>query len=452
MLKGAGRNIDVSRSDPKNFNRFCLLVATFWLLFTIPFGILLLPPRLNDFSQFYMGGTIAARAEWQALYPIPHPNGTDNPGLSIHSYAKKRWNEIREAHRVPNDTRFILPPPSALIFTPFSFLSIGFAYWTWIFLLTASVWGVGLLAGRLYRSLVGHPTSIEGLLLLLISFSPLTSRAIRIANVSPLIALCSGLIVLSLVRRSQSILGGTSLLIGILLKYATLVLAPLLIAMRQWRMVLCFLVSSALILMVTLVTAGFDPFFEFYTSILPTLSRPSAFSGNQSLMGMLIRIWGRPLPIWLKVFSSTLQMVLLMIMLGLIFTVRPIYWRRPSVVMAGAASLLSWLLIFSPIAWEHWPVFLCPLWGWLIWESQHLKHLAPLPWVAILFMWAPAGIFQVEGFFSYPIFLPEPLNTWQLFGVGLVFLLAIRRLKLTQTTDIQLSSNQTEHELKIKLS
>jgi hypothetical protein len=106
--------------------------------------------------------------------------------------------------------------------------------------------------------------------------------------------------------------------------------------------------------------------------------------------------------------------------------------QTPKNILAGAALLMSWLLVFSPVAWEHWAVMLCPIWGWLIWEAVHeagWKRGCAIASLALMYF--PAGILQVPGFASYPIEIPEPFNSTQLLGFMLLFGLSFSRLYLS---------------------
>src|SRR5262249_10885857 len=125
---------------------------------------------------------------------------------------------------------------------------------------------------------------------------------------------------------------------------------------------------------------------------------------------------------------GTTRILTLEAILFLLFRIRRGSWRNPSRVFSTAAMLLSWLLIFSPIAWEHWDVFLCPVWGWLVWEGRTpgLRRVAAMS--ALILSFFPAGIIQVSGIATYPVVFPEPFNSTQLMASILVFTLALSRL------------------------
>lgn len=432
------------------FNHRSYTFALVWLAVTIPLGILW-RPTITDFSQFYMGGLLARQGEWGALYPTPVPGSLDNAGLITHSDAKQKWLLLERKHGIPDFTHFILPPSSALIFIPLSYLSYRQAFWVWTLILCVCTWCMALATGQLFQTLMGRPSRYEGILAILIVISPMTARAIRVSNVSPPIALLLSLTLLSLVRKSDPVRGAGAVLLGALLKYASLVLTPLLFAMRRWRMLLWLGLFTLGVLLITFVVAGTTPFLEFYYNIMPTLSRPSWFRGNQSLPGMLARIVGRPFPYRMTFFIAYLRTVALEAILFLILTTRPNLWLNPANVFAATGLLLGWLLIFSPIAWEHWPIFLCPIWGWLLWEAREAGLRRQLAIGSLALMYFPAGIFQVGGFAKIPLFLPEPFNSFQLIGVLLLLTLGFWRLiesRLMRTTDP--AENHAGGEVEIK--
>jgi hypothetical protein len=89
--------------------------------------------------------------------------------------------------------------------------------------------------------------------------------------------------------------------------------------------------------------------------------------------------------------------------------------------MAAAAALLVWLLLFSPICWEHYFTYLCPFWGWLLWEAGISARRRVAAWLAIGLSWLPWAVLP-------NLILPEPLTSHMLMSLLLILALAIRRL------------------------
>jgi alpha-1,2-mannosyltransferase len=410
------------------FNRICFTIALFWLSITVPAG-LILRPTIPDFSQFYTGGTLVSLGKWNALYPTPWRGSLDNAGL--HSNGKNDWVLMSARRGAPDYTHFILPPPSALIFVPLSFLTYVQAFWLWTLLLSASVLGVAWISAELLREILGKSSRWEGALMLLIVLSPMTARSIRIANVTPFIALCIAILLRALLR-DETYRGGLALVMGILFKYATLVLAPLLLITRRWRLIAWGVALGEVILAITVLIAGTRPFYEYVRIIMPTLSRPSAYLGNQTLAGMLARAYGRPLTPFLAEILSNLRIAALTCVVFALVRLRPPKAQTPVNMLAAAALLISWLLIFSPVAWEHWALFLCPAWGWVLWEAMQPGWRRICAVTSLVLMYFPAGIIQVQGIAAYPIILPEPWNSTQLIGFMLLFALSFSRIYVTE--------------------
>lgn len=328
-------------------------------------------------------------------------------------------------------THFILPPPSALLFVPLSYLSYRQAFWVWIFFLSFCVWGVACVSARLLRAVIGYSTRWEGALVLLIAISPVSARAIRVANVSPVMALLIGITLLAQIR-GRCLHGAVAMAVGAMVKYANLILAPLLVMMRRWRTLFLLAAVATVFSILTLAMSGISPFIEFYEVILPTLSRPSAYRGNQSLAGLLARVYGRPLPEDVSLALDGGRILSLGAILSLLFRVRQECWLNPACILAAAGLLLGWLYVFSPIAWEHWPLFLCPLWGWLFWEMRKPGVRRFVSLLSLGLMYFPAGLFHVKGFAAFSIVILEPFNSWQLMGVMLLMMLAVFRLHSAQ--------------------
>src|SRR5207302_8410287 len=81
--------------------------------------------------------------------------------------------------------------------------------------------------------------------------------------------------------------------------------------------------------------------------------------------------------------------------------------------------LLAFLLIFAPVFWHHYAVYLCPLWGWLLWEGARSKVTLLLGIAAIALTYVPV---------TYLYDLREPFNTHMLPAMMLIFAVAVWRL------------------------
>jgi hypothetical protein len=234
------------------------------------------------------------------------------------------------------------------------------------------------------------------------------------------------MIVLDLVRprasATSSVSAGAAMTMGTLAKYATPVLAPIYLFMNRWAALLW---SGALMLLIvagTWAMSGSAPFQEFATSIAPTLGRSHPHRANQSVEGLILRTTNHAtLPPRWSVPMRAAQVATVVLLLWLIWRRREHLPRRPSLVCAAAASLICWLLIFGPLYWEHYPVYLCPLWGWLAWEARLSAWRMIMVVAAIALAWVPVPAIQ-------SVRLPEPVNSHILASTLIILGLSIAQL------------------------
>jgi hypothetical protein len=92
----------------------------------------------------------------------------------------------------------------------------------------------------------------------------------------------------------------------------------------------------------------------------------------------------------------------------------------PSVVCAAATALLGWALLFSPIFWEHYVVYLCPLWGWLISQAGRSRARLTAVAAAIATVYFPLQALTRQ--------FPEPLNSHVMIGVAVTWAIGLSRL------------------------
>ena len=225
---------------------------------------------------------------------------------------------------------------------------------------------------------------------------------------------------------SGGIVAGLAMTIGTLAKYATPVLAPIYVFMNRWAALLWSGAFMGVIVAGTWAISGSAPFREFASSIAPTLGRSHPHRANQSVEGLILRTTNHAtLPPRWSVPMRAAQVAVVVLLLWLIWRRRDQLPRHPPLVCAAAAALICWLLIFGPLYWEHYPVYLCPLWGWLAWEAR--LSIARMVFVAaaIAMAWVPVPAIQ-------SIRLPEPINSHILASTLIVLGLAIVRLAGTQ--------------------
>ena len=403
------------------FNRICTSIALAWVLGFIPLT-LRLRPSYQDVATFYTAAVVARVGAWDALYPLVG-QGT---GFRVGDYAVPKPGLARLAaeRQVTGSLPFLYPPTAAVLLCPLGYLSFPAAYWAWAMLLCLSSWGLAVFAGKAYVFCAGKHSRVQGIVVLLTAFSLLTYRSIRVGNVSPLVALCLIVSVFSFMGQLKAggpITGGLALMVGGGLKLASAALVPLAVAMRQWR-TLAVAAILGLLLLLTYRMAGRATFDEYLTRIAPTLGSSTDMAANKSLQGFLLRVTGvSPLPPALRYACRTLQGVSLAGLLWLIFRLPYAAWREPPRVFAASAALIGWMLIFSPLCWEHYFSYLCPLWGWLVWEASQGPWRRIAAWATIATQWVPLPV-------NPWLRVPEPINSYMLWGLVVMCALAAVRL------------------------
>ncbi|MGH7178463.1 MAG: glycosyltransferase family 87 protein [Tepidisphaeraceae bacterium] len=404
--------------DVRRFNQLCGIAVLAWLLLIVS-GLVIRRPSAQDFNQFYMASLIARHGYWDELYPVPRPLSTKNPGDPGDSDWRPRAAELQRLHTPGDWVRFMQPPPMAVLVYPLSLLSFDRAHLIWTIFGALAGWGIALQAGTIFTMLLGRQTRGRGLVVLLTGLSVLMYRAVRVGNISTELGWLIGCATIELIRRDGP-RGAAAIALAGTIKYVGAVFFPVAIAMRRWRTLVWTIALGAGLLLLTFGVVGFGPFRVFAIEIAPTLGRSLLHPANQSAEGFLLRLWdATSLPHVPKLAFSIARLLVLVGVLALIFRVPRDAWRDPARVFAALAALVSWMLIFSPIFWDHYHVQLCPFWGWLIWEATRSRIRAILATFAIAMAWIPMAV-------VHP--LPEPINSHQLWAACIMMGLAMSRL------------------------
>jgi hypothetical protein len=412
------------------FNRNCALIGLFFLLISVGAktawyehrGL----PQSPDFPQYYMAGRIALAGAWDSLYPIPKATSRTNPGAWVDSDMRPRYAQLcAQAELSPAANRYIQPPPLALLLIPLALIPAGLSYWLWLILLAFAAWGVGLEAAKIYSLSRDRIDRVAGILTLLICISPQAFRWVRVANMSVLVGWLIGYATLELARR-DSVRGAAALALGTLAKYAVIVLVPLHLVMGRWRTVAMAAVMGVAMVGVSLLVMGMGPFHVFSHEIAPTLGRTVLMSENFSLYAFLLRFDGikdeRAMPRTMEILFRLLEIASVSGILLIVWIKRPAIRAEPRFVFAAALALVSWLLIFSPIFWEHYHAYLAPFWGWLVAEAMQSRGRFIAALVAMVLAYVPVTIAARQ--LHLPE-LPEPFYSHLLWATVLMGLLAV---------------------------
>jgi hypothetical protein len=186
-------------------------------------------------------------------------------------------------------------------------------------------------------------------------------------------------------------------------------------------------ITGLLLVLLSMTVTGIGVYREFSSTILPLLNRPCAEPDNQCLAGAVLRAMSKqpPLPTSAQNALAIAQcLVLATILVGIFARL----WNddsphRPAELAASVAAMTAWLLLFSPVSWDHYYVYTCGLWGWLIFEAGQTGFRRILI-ICIALVWPidTAGMAGLHGN------LPWPLNEHLQFGLLLMMVVALLRL------------------------
>jgi hypothetical protein len=332
---------------------------------------------------------------------------------------RPRYRELAAKSGAIGLTVFIQPPPAALMLAPLGLLSYEDAMFVWLLLLCLAAWGTALQAAKIYDLCAADSSAgtterdqrVGGLLILLICISPLTYCCVRSGNISAIIAWLIGAAMMSLIRRrngGNEAGGAAALLIAGVQKYASFVLLPLYVAMRRWRALIEMGIMGLALLAISVSILGTEPFLTFVGQIAPTLGRSVGTRYNMSLSGLMLRMGRREMLSEPQNFGIRgAGLVVLALILVLIFSRPRRYWDSAIHVAGAAAALLCWLLVFGPIAWLAYFMYLVPLSGWLIIQARRSVAGSAVVIVIIAMCYVPLQMFPrfnpPEPVFSYPL-------------------------------------------------
>lgn len=391
-------------------------------------------PQTQDFDQYYMGGVIARHGAWADLYPIPRAGM--NPGEPENSMLRPRYLELAKQYGFDEQgggTRYMQPPPFALLFVPLTFLPLRAAHALWIGLLCLATWGIARQSARAYRLCSGRDDLVIGLIILFICFSLQAHRWTRVGNMSAIIGWLLGFVALSIATDQQGVRPATAMVISGLAKYVSAILVPVHVAARHWRTLVWTIAIAVIFLLISLAITGVAPYRVFANDIAPALSRPVLREQNLALVAFVHRVLHTDtLPTTAIVMLRIARLVVLLTILILLLA-RPFdTWRSPANVCAACVALIGCVLIFSPILWEHYLAYLAPFYGWLIAEAIRARGgnalwLRPIVAIALLLSWFAQ---KTVGSFH----LPEPVNSFLLWAIMLMMIVAVWRMIRIDTT------------------
>lgn len=415
--------------DQSKVLRFSIWIsALVWLVAAVPFlslyndGVSPVFSSQNkgsqDLANYYMAGSVVLAGDFNSLYPVPKENIRHNAGWPDCSDRKQKYIELAQRKGVEDSFRFILPPPSALLFVPFGLIPYSVERWVWVSFLGLCCWGACLLAycmGR--RCNCSQRTSM--IVFTFWAFSPLVLKALRTANSTPLLAVSIGLAAMSIFenRRTSAVI---SCITAGLLKGTSIIFVPLILLMKHWGIVLWGGVAAVFINGITIALGGWSAYIEFFEKIYPTTQRTSPYFDNQSIPGLFYRVFGEST--LQPEFAGALKLSGVLCMAAMILL---IYIRRKGLAenrikfTSATVALLGLHLIFRPYNWGHYALCYIPFWGVLLAGIKNITGKVVL-WITAILLWCPLITFHGKTLISI-----EPFASYILAGEIMVIFLAV---------------------------
>jgi hypothetical protein len=403
------------------------LLSFLWLVIGVPFlslyqdGVRPFFSPVNkgnqDLANYYMAGSIVIEGAFDSLYPVPRENIRHNAGWPDCSDSKPGYVELAQRKGVEDSFRFILPPPSALLFVPLGLIPYPAGRWVWVIFLGFCCWGTCLLASHTARR-CGCSQGTSLFLFAVWAFSPLILKALRTANSTPLLAFSIGLAALGIFenRRACAV---TACIAAALLKGTSIIFVPLILLMRRWGIVFWGGVFTILINGITLALGGGPAYAEFFEKIYPTTQMISPYMDNQSVFGFFYRLFGESVldpEVTLIVKSAGALCILSMTLLVLIR--RKGLQQNRIQFFSAAAALLGMHLVFRPYNWSHYALCYVPFWGALLAGLKSRAGRIAL-WISMALQWCPLLVFHGK-----QVMKTEPFSSHILAGQLLLIALA----------------------------
>jgi hypothetical protein len=275
---------------------------------------------------------------------------------------------------VPDKTGFAFtnPPSAAAVYAPLARLPLARATAVWRVLNVGFILVAGLLMWASTRPSTDTPPSPVWLTLLLCGSEPLRIT-LRMGQVGLLVLLLLAACLWGIARR-RPLLAGVSLAAAAAVK--VLPGFPLLyfVWRRDWRTTGAAVASGALLLAGLLAFGGVGPWQTFLFRVLPAVSSPAAYFGNQSVQGFLERLAGEPAPMQAR-FNFTFalpgdaphpatRVVGYGVALGALALTA--WWMRrhpaddPLHRTLELATTVPLMLLAAPLVWEFYLTWLIP--------------------------------------------------------------------------------------------
>jgi len=325
------------------------------------------PSGLADFSVFYLGGQVAGRGAWNDLYPVVSPSAVGHPGLPDASEPKHVYRELAQVAGFRDPYRYVYSPPSAILLIPFGYCRWESSIIVWWVLTGACCCGSGFVSAAMYARVAGRHDWTWAIVILVVAWCPLTWATIRSANTSGVTSLMISLCLYGMTTQ-RSVLTSFAFYVGAILKFATIPLLVIPIALGRFRILGILAAASILLTAGVIALTGIGPWQE-YVTLLSTLGRPNLYPVNFSTLGLINQFIGVDYLEWaLAARRVAMATTIVALCVGLR---RNRHCDDARVVLAGASASLGWFLLFAPTTQNHYFAYLFPLWGYYVAEARY---------------------------------------------------------------------------------
>ncbi len=293
---------------------------------------------------------------------------------------RERFGASADEHTV---FAFTSPPSSTLFYAPLSLLSLRVATVAWRVLNLTFLGLTGWLLWRAFRLSTSAPPSPVWLALGLSASEPV-KITLRLGQVGLLVMLLLALGLWGLTRR-RAVVTALALVLASALKVLPGFLFVHAAYRRERRVVGAAAVAGGLLLAVVLWTGGVGPWRTWLSRVLPAVSTPVAYFGNQSVAGTLRRMAGAPPaepPSFNYTFSSRgdprSSLERLLVLAAGASAVGLALWRlgpapRQDVLRRQLefATMIPLMLLLSPLVWEFYLAWLLlPFFAMMAWLGE----------------------------------------------------------------------------------
>lgn len=273
---------------------------------------------------------------------------------------------------------FTYPPFSALLFAPFTLLSVRTGQLVWSALLIAALYGVAALSVRAARPLWSRQAVLGCAAIVLFPVLRLNPDALTLdyGQVNYFLVLLV-LADLTCVLRIRQHTLPRGILVGIAaaVKLTPLIFIPYLVLTRQLRAA-CFATGTFLVcLLGTFAIAPHSSWLYWSTEISDDKrSGNLLYISDQNLHSFLQRVLGGP--------PSPVLWALLTVVIGCFGLAVAAWAHRKSSPMLGMLVCATTGLIISPVSWVHHYVWVVPVLAWLALAADRPR--SGLPWAGML--------------------------------------------------------------------